>query len=45
MFSEFDFFDDHVRIIDKLKAKIDKYFSPQNFDEKFKSMALLCPIS
>ena len=34
-FSEFDFFDNHVRIIDKLKAKIDKYFSPEIFEEKY----------
>ena len=34
-FSEFDFFDNHVRIIDKLKDKIDKYFSPEIFDEKY----------
>ena len=34
-FSEFDFFDNHVRIIDKLKAKIDKYFSQEIFDKKY----------
>ena len=34
-YSEFNFFENHVRIIDKLKAKIDKYFSTDIFEKKY----------
>ena len=34
-FSEVRFFEKHVRIIDKLKSKIDKYLSSDIFDKKY----------
>jgi len=34
-YSEFDFYENHMRIIGKLKAKIDKYFSSDIFAQKY----------
>jgi hypothetical protein len=34
-FSEIDFFQKHLRIIDRLKSRIDKYFSSDIFEEKY----------
>ena len=34
-FSEIDFFEKHVRTIDVLKSRIDKYFSSNIFEEKY----------
>lgn len=34
-YSEFDFYENHMRIFGKLKAKIDKYFSSDIFDQKY----------
>ena len=37
-FEEVQFFKNHIKIIDKLNIRLNKYFSPDNFDTKYMKM-------